>query len=203
MRKRVGVGVRHHLGHRGEIDLERIDVQVGQADLAGQPLGERVEGQQPLAGGAGPSTSGRRRGSADGCRRSRRCLAASRASAASCVDELSATRSRRTSSSVSRRSGCCCGVTTRTCAAMASGDRRSARRRAPRAQTVASSRMSIGASAISAVTSVSDSDADLSKRIPFHEFRGVGTIDWSHRNRACTDSGRIGCRAPIRASRQN
>ena len=40
-----GIGVGHHLGHRREIDLERIDVQVGQADLAGQPLGERLQVQ--------------------------------------------------------------------------------------------------------------------------------------------------------------
>ena len=36
----------HHLGDRGEIDLERIDVQVFHADALRQPLGERIERQR-------------------------------------------------------------------------------------------------------------------------------------------------------------
>jgi hypothetical protein len=42
------VGVRHHLGDRGEIDLERVDVQVGQPLVLREPLGERFEVKQLL-----------------------------------------------------------------------------------------------------------------------------------------------------------
>ena len=40
--------VRHHRRHRGEIDLQRINVVVGHAGLAGQPFGEPLQRQQPL-----------------------------------------------------------------------------------------------------------------------------------------------------------
>ena len=43
---RVRIG--YHLGHRGEIDLQRIDVQVRQAQLGRQPLGQPVQVQQTV-----------------------------------------------------------------------------------------------------------------------------------------------------------
>ena len=48
MLEAAGIGVRHHLGDRGEVDLERIDVQVGQPHLVRQPLGQRFQIQQFL-----------------------------------------------------------------------------------------------------------------------------------------------------------
>ena len=39
------VSCRHQLGDRGKIDLERVDVQVGQPDFSGQPLREHLEMQ--------------------------------------------------------------------------------------------------------------------------------------------------------------
>ena len=42
----LGVGARHRLGHRRKVDLEWIDVVVGQLDLVRQPLREGLEVQQ-------------------------------------------------------------------------------------------------------------------------------------------------------------
>ena len=42
----AGIGARHDIGDAGEIDLERVDVQVVEADLAGQPFGQRLQRQQ-------------------------------------------------------------------------------------------------------------------------------------------------------------
>ena len=47
----LGVGARHDLRHCREIDLERIDVQVGQAAFFREPLGQRLEIEE-LARGA-------------------------------------------------------------------------------------------------------------------------------------------------------
>ena len=44
--KGSAVGAGHDLGDAGEIDLERIDVQVVEADLAGQPFGKCFQRQQ-------------------------------------------------------------------------------------------------------------------------------------------------------------
>ena len=46
--RRVVAG--HHLGHRGEIDLERIDVEVFHPGLAGEPLGEPFEEEDLVRG---------------------------------------------------------------------------------------------------------------------------------------------------------
>ncbi|MNN59491.1 hypothetical protein D3C81_1746090 [compost metagenome] len=37
------VGRRHHIRHAGEINLERINTEEGQFDLAGQPFGQPVQ----------------------------------------------------------------------------------------------------------------------------------------------------------------
>ena len=41
------VGQAHHLGDRGCVDLHRIDLEVRQAGMAGQPLGQRLQAQRP------------------------------------------------------------------------------------------------------------------------------------------------------------
>ena len=50
----AGVGARHDLGDASEIDLERVDVQVVEAHLAGQPFGQRLQRQQTHRRAAGP-----------------------------------------------------------------------------------------------------------------------------------------------------
>ena len=42
----LGIGRGHEFGDRREVDLERIDMQIGHADLAGHPLGELLKVQQ-------------------------------------------------------------------------------------------------------------------------------------------------------------
>ncbi len=44
----LGVGVRHRLRHAGEVDLQRIDVQVRYAELSGEPLDEPVERERRM-----------------------------------------------------------------------------------------------------------------------------------------------------------
>ena len=72
----LGVGVRHHLGDGGEVDLERIDVQVGQSDLAAPATRSALRDSAASSGCADPSTSGRRGSSADERRRCGNCAAA-------------------------------------------------------------------------------------------------------------------------------
>jgi hypothetical protein len=43
-----GVGRRHHPGHRGEVDLQRVDAQIIQLDPPGQPFGQLLEPQQAM-----------------------------------------------------------------------------------------------------------------------------------------------------------
>jgi len=38
----LGVLQAHHLGHPADVDLQRVDAQVGQLDTAGQPLGQTL-----------------------------------------------------------------------------------------------------------------------------------------------------------------
>jgi hypothetical protein len=40
------VAGRHHIGHLGEIDLQRVDADEGQFDARGQPFAQRVQRQQ-------------------------------------------------------------------------------------------------------------------------------------------------------------
>ncbi len=47
--KARGVGRGHHLGHRREVDLQRIDVQVFQSDTAREPLGKVLEREKRRA----------------------------------------------------------------------------------------------------------------------------------------------------------
>ena len=47
----LGVRVRHRLRHRREVDLQRIDVQIRHAELAGQPLDEPVERERRVRRG--------------------------------------------------------------------------------------------------------------------------------------------------------
>ena len=47
-----GIGARHDLGDAGEIDLQWVDVQVVEADPAGQPFGQRLKRQQARRGAA-------------------------------------------------------------------------------------------------------------------------------------------------------
>ena len=44
----LGVGVRHRLRHRREIDLQRVDVQIRNAELAGEPFDEPVERERRM-----------------------------------------------------------------------------------------------------------------------------------------------------------
>ena len=42
------VSRRQHLGHRLDVDLERVDVEVGLAGIGGEPLGEFVERERQV-----------------------------------------------------------------------------------------------------------------------------------------------------------
>ena len=46
----LGVRVRHRRGDRAQVDLERVDVLVGDAELAGQPLDQPLERQRHVGG---------------------------------------------------------------------------------------------------------------------------------------------------------
>ena len=42
----LGVGAADHLGYRGHVDLHRVDLQVRQLGVAGQPFGQRLQAQR-------------------------------------------------------------------------------------------------------------------------------------------------------------
>ena len=42
-----GVGVAHYLGHRGDVDLHGVDLEIRQSGVARQPLGEALQTQWP------------------------------------------------------------------------------------------------------------------------------------------------------------
>ena len=100
--KRCRVGVGHDVGDRGEVDFQRIDVEILQADLARQPLGEQFQVQQLVGRLQRISISGRRSPRAGDGRRGA-CAGRRSACRPRCAPTMpSATSSSSTSARVSR-----------------------------------------------------------------------------------------------------